>query len=234
VACNPAGCSLPSNTVIIAFAAGPPTAITLATLTGTEMVGSTDADGEPHEWWFEYYHDPSFVDPNSSEPVSTIDGGIKVAPLNDLASKELVYYRVVAANAAGTAFGSILSMVAPELEAQPPSIPSVCNQGSSCGSLPQAITFRAISTGPVYTYPNPFQSLTFDVEFPFVPLGSGSVSVVDDPIDGVRAWVYSVTVNASVQLQNLIPGNYSVVVRGYTGSFGGNVITTPIAFPVVN
>jgi uncharacterized protein YjdB len=234
VACNPAGCSLPSNTVIIAFAAGPPTAITLATLTGTEMVGSTDADGEPHEWWFEYYHDPSFVDPNSSEPVSTIDSGIKVAPLNDLASKELVYYRVVAANAAGTAFGSILSMVAPELEAQPPSIPSVCNQGSSCGSLPQAITFRAISTGPVYTYPNPFQSLTFDVEFPFVPLGSGSVSVVDDPIDGVRAWVYSVTVNASVQLQNLIAGNYSVVVRGYTGSFGGNVLTGPIAFTIAN
>jgi hypothetical protein len=29
-------------------------------------------------------------------------------------------------------------------------------------------------------------------------------------------------------------GPYSVVVRGYAGSFGGNVVTTPIAFTVMN
>jgi uncharacterized protein YjdB len=234
VACNPAGCSPPSNTVMISFSAAPPTAITLATLTGTELVGSTDADGELHDWWFEYYPDPSFVDPNSSEPVTTIDGGIKVAPLNDLGSKELVYYRVVAANAAGTTFGSILSMVAPELEAQPPSTPTVCNLGPSCGGNPRAITFTAVSTGPVNTHPNPFSFVSFELEFPFASLGSGTVAVFDDPIDGVRAYVYSLSVDPSTVPQLSTLGPYSVVVRGYTGSFGGNVITTPIAFTVMN
>jgi hypothetical protein len=234
VACNAAGCSPPSNTVMITFAGGPPTAITLATLTGTELVGSTDADGELHEWWFQYHGDPNFVDPNITEPVTTIDGGIKVAPLNDLGSKELVYYRVVAQNAAGTTFGSIFSLVAPELEAQSPSTPTVCNLGTSCGSNPPTITFTAISTGPVYTHPNPFQFVSFELEFPFASLGSGSVAVVDDPIDGVRAYIYTLKVDAFVVPQLSTLGPYSVVVRGYAGSFGGNVVTTPIAFTVMN
>jgi hypothetical protein len=235
-ACNPAGCAV-SGTVMLTFAAAPPVAVTLATITNTEMVGSTDGDGQLHDWWFEWYFDPSFVDANVTSPVSTTSAGVRIEPLFDLASGELVYYRIVAMNAAGTTYGATQSLVAPKLEAQVAAPDTVCNAGTGCSVHPQTITFTAISTGPVYTYPNPFQVVSFDLEvsFPAVPLGSGSVSFVDDPIDGSRAWIYSLTLNASTDalLMNLSPGStYSVAVRGYPGSTSGNVVSSSIPFVV--
>lgn len=233
-ACNPAGCAV-SGTVMLTFAAAAPQAITLPTITSTELVGSTDGYGRVHDWWFEWYYDPSFIDANVTSPVSTTSSGFHVVPLFDLGSKEPIYYRMVAMNASGTTYGATQSFIAPELEALAASPDTVCNAISGC-SHPQTITFTAISTGPVYTYPNPFQVVSFGLEiaFPAVELGSGSVSVIDDPIDGTRAWIYSITINAPTDslFLSLSQGSYSVAVRGFPGSASGNVVSSSIPFVV--
>lgn len=232
VACNPAGCSVPTNTVQITFAAAPPTVMTLPSNTGTEMVGSTDATSPTHTWWFEYYDDPSFVDAFVTSPVNTTSGGVWTYPLFDLESGTLLYYRIVAENSAGMTIGATQQLTAPELTQLGPSTATVCNLGSSCMIDPPTITFTA-ETKVIGTGPSPFQFASFDVESPFsqsLP-GTISLSFFDDP-DGTRIYTYSLTVDAQAVFSSI--GAYSVVVRGYPTSSSGNVVSAAVNFTVTS
>lgn len=231
-ACNEAGCSAPTNQLSISFALAPPVATTLPTITNTEFVGATDGYDQEYDWYFEYTNDPSFVDPNSTGPMTTTVSGQWVHPVFDLGSQEKLYYRIVAVNSAGYSEGAIQMLTAPQLEANAPSTATVCNAGPSCSANPSTITFSAYSTGPANTYPNPFEFVAFDIELPsFLPIGSGSVSVIDIP-GSVREWTYTLTLDPSAI--NLPVGNYTLVARGYPGSSGGNVVTTSIVFTVTS
>jgi hypothetical protein len=231
-ACNEAGCSAPTNQVSISFPLAPPLATTLPTITNTEMVGATDGWDQPYDWFFEFYDDPSFIDPSSTSPVMTSLSGQWEHPIFDLGSQEKLYYRMVAVNSAGYSFGAIQMLTAPQLEPNAPSTTTVCNLGPSCKSDPSTITFSAFSTGPLNAYPDPFEFVAFDIEFPsFLPIGSGTASFVDIP-GAVREWTYTFTFDPSSI--NLPVGNYTLVVRGYPGSSSGNVVTTSVAFTVTS
>jgi len=228
-ACNTAGCSAPTNVVTVDFGLLPPQATTLPFVTNTVLNGFTDGRGVSYDWWFEYaVDDPSFVDAGSSPIQTTVQSGPMTYPAFDLPSSSKVYYRIVARNSAGVTFGAPETMMTPELVEGSPSTSIVCNAGPSCSVNPSTITFTATSTGPAGIYVNPFQFVSFDLAFPSIALGSGSVTVSDNSVTGVRTYTWTLTWDPSSA--GLSPGSYSVIVRGYPSSGSGNVVTMAINF----
>ena len=229
VACNGAGCSVPSNVVSVQFKLAPPVAITQPSLTGTDMRGFVDGYGADVDVWFEFADNPQFSDAGTTYPESLGPTGATdfYYLLFDYSPNLTLYYRMYAQNSAGITAGNVLVLTTPDLVLETPPYTFLCNGVSAC-SNPTSVVLTARATVPLGGG-NPYSDVYFEEGiFPRNFLGSSTATYVDNVGAGTRTYTYQYTFTPA----NFPPGTYYVAVVGDTGQNGGTVFVGYIAFTV--
>jgi hypothetical protein len=226
VACNGSGCSTPSNEVSATITTPPPLVTTLSAFYDTEMVGHVDGQGAPYTTWFEWSLSPSLASPNLTPQVNGTQPQDWVEPLQGLQPDVPIYYRIVAANAGGTAKGEVLSFLAlaPFIQAFPDT--AVCNSdpaGSGvCPVTPDSTLIQIGMDGPL-GFAEPFARVYLDAISSTglrIPAGTASVTMIDNRANLLRTWLYDLDFRPDYRV--LPAGIYTLELYGETPS-GGSV-----------